>query len=511
MPIKSSIDQPAVLESPPASREPALADLKRKSVRGGTITFASQGARVFIQVASTAVLARLLTPNDYGIIGMVVSATALADYLRDLGLSTAAIQKQDLTHRQQSNLFWINVAMGLSLTAALAAASPLVARFYHQAEALWVTVALSASFLLGSLAAQSSAMLARNLWFGRQAVATISGALVTLAVGIALALNGFRYWSLVWGQLAGTATTTGFLFFLSPFRPGLPRRGTGMRDMLKFGAHITAFDFVSHFNRNLDRILIGHFWGAVPLGLYGRAYGLLMFPMNNLWTPINNVAFPALSRLQEQPMAYRKYYQRVTGLLALISMPCSAFLFVASGPVIQLVLGAKWVGVTPIFAVLAAVAFVQPVIALWVTVLLSRRLGRRYLQIGIFSAVCSCAGFLAGIHWGAVGVATGYAISTYVAAYPILAWAFRGTSLRFRDFWESVCRPLTAGVFATGVSLALSGRLQGYEAALQILAMSAIFLPAFILALCCLPGGRREIQRALELLPLRLRLKWAAQ
>ena len=151
---------------------------------------------------------------------MVVAATGFAGLLRDLGLSTAAIQKHNLTNAQQSDLFWINVALGLTLTVALAAASPLVVWFYHKPEVLWVTVALSTSFLIGSLAAQSGAMLVRNLWFGRQAAASISGALVSLSVSVILALNGFRYWALVWGQLAAAVPTTLLLFFLSPFRRG---------------------------------------------------------------------------------------------------------------------------------------------------------------------------------------------------------------------------------------------------------------------------------------------------
>jgi PST family polysaccharide transporter len=172
------------------------------------------------------------------------------------------------------------------------------------------------------------------------------------------------------------------------------------------------------------------------------------------------------------------------------------------------VLGAKWAGVAPIFAVLGTVAFVQPVLMLSGTVLLSRGMGSRYLHIGILNAASSAVGFLAGIHWGPVGVATGYATATYVTAYPILAWAFKGTALRFRDFWASVCRPMIASLFAVGISLAVSGRLQEYEAAWKILAMGAIFLPTFILVLWCLPGGTLEIQRALELLPEKLRLKW---
>lgn len=217
-----------------------LADLKRKSVRGGLITFASQGASVVIQLTSTVVLARLLSPDDYGVMAMVLAVTAFAGLFRDLGLSAAAIQKQTLTNAQQSNLFWINVALGFTLTVLLAAASPLVAWFYGKPEVRWVTVALSASFLIGSLSAQSGALLVREMRFGRQAVAGICGALVTLAVAATLALQEFRYWSLVWGQLAVAVTTTALLFALSPFRPGLPSRGMGLKAMLKFGENITA-------------------------------------------------------------------------------------------------------------------------------------------------------------------------------------------------------------------------------------------------------------------------------
>jgi PST family polysaccharide transporter len=367
---------------------------------------------------------------------------------------------------------------------------------------------LSANFLIGSLSTQSGALLVREMRFGRQAVATISGALVSLSVAVALALHGYRYWSLVWSQLASGLVSTSLMFVLSPFLPGLPSRGTGLRKMLKFGAHITAFDLVNYFHRNLDNILIGRYWGAGPLGLYSRAYALLMFPIANLRGPINAVGFPAMSRLQNQPADYRNYYHRVTSMLALASMPFTAFLFLAAEPIIKIALGSQWTGIIPVFGILAIVAFVQPVITLWGMVLMSRGMGRRYLSIGIFNMACSAAGFLAGIHWGPVGVATGYAVATYLTAYPVLAWSFRGTPLCFQDFLSSVWRPLMASVISILICFLASAWLGAGNALIQIIKDAGLFVPSYFVLFRVLPGGKDELRQFVQLLlPLLPRLR----
>lgn len=457
------------------------------------ITFVSTGASIAIQLASTVILARLLTPDDYGIIAMVQAVTAFAGLLRDLGLSTAAIQKENLTDAQQSNLFWINVAVGLTLTVGLAAGSPLVARFYHKPAVLWVTVALSTSFLIDSLAAQSNALLIRNLWFGRQAAARISGALVTLSTSIILALYGLGYWALVWGPIAGALATTFLLFFLSPFRPGLPGRGTGVGDMLRFGAHITAFDFVNYFQRNLDNILIGRFWGSESLGFYSRAYALLLFPINKLRGPINAVAFPALSRLQNQPEDFRAYYLRVTSLLALLSMPLTAFFFVASKPIIEIVLGSKWLAVAPIFSWLALAAFHQPASGFVGSLLLSLGRGRRYFQCGLFNAAVLSACFVIGLPWGAKGVAMAYAIGNYVIFYPWLRWAFHGSPVSFRDFISACATPAIVSFVAAGTVWLVRPYWAQYSSWAQVAAESLMFLVIWLAALGLTGSGREHI------------------
>jgi PST family polysaccharide transporter len=436
-------------------KDTLLRDLGRKSVRGGIFTIGSQAANFGIQLTSTVILARLLTPDDYGMLAMVMTVTAFAGLFRDLGLSSAAIQKKELTHPQQSNLFWLNVGMGLALTILVAALAPLVARFYGRPELTHVTMALSFTFLLGSLSTQHGARLVREMQFGRQAVCGIFGNLTALAVSIVLAIGGYSYWALVWGNLFGGVVITIMLLTLAPFRPSLPSRGTGLREMLKFGANVTAFDLVNYFQRNLDNLLIGRFSGSGPLGLYSRAYSLLMFPINAIRGPINAVAFPALSKLQDSPAEFRTYFLNTTSIIAWLSMPLTAFIFIASAPLVEFLLGKEWSGVSIIFSYLAIAAFIQPAAGFVGSLVLSLGQGRRYLQCGSFNAVVISIGFVIGIQWGPVGVAISYVICGYIVFYPWIWWALRESPVRFSDFLGACAFPaITSFVGMAGAWLA---------------------------------------------------------
>lgn len=479
-----------------------MADLKRKSVRGGAVTMVSQGVTIAIQLASTVILARLLSPEDYGVMAMVMAIVSFAGLFRDLGLSSAAIQKKDLTRAQQSNLFWLNVGMGTLLTMLVAAASPLVVWFYGKPELLGVTVALSFSFLIGSFGTQHGAMLVRNMQFGRKAIAGISGSIVTLAIAVILALQGFSYWSLVWGNLAGGLTTTTLLFMLSPFRPGWMARGTGVRDMLKFGANITAFDFVNYFHRNLDNILIGRFVGAGALGLYSRAYALLMLPINSIRGPINAVGFPALSQLQDRPEEFRKFSRKITGIIALLSMPLVAFLGVSSFWIIPLVLGPGWEESISIFSILAIAAFFQPVSSMRGQVMLSVNRADRYLRWGVANAVLTSLAFVIGLRWGVHGIAASYAIANTLILYPSVRYAFSGTPVRTRDFFLPLLRPAGASLGAVLGVLVVNGiSTRAEDVGISYIMTSVLVFSAIYAGLNCLTrAGRQEFLFPINLL-----------
>jgi PST family polysaccharide transporter len=418
-----------------------FSQLKRKSVHGGLVNVGAQAFTVSIQLISTVILARLLTPEDYGTLAMVTAVTAFASLFRDFGLSSAAIHKKGLTTAQQSNLFWLNVLTGGFLTLVVATSAPLVAIFYDKPELVDVTLVLSLSFIITSLGTQHGAMLVRKMQFVRSSGARVVGAFATLAISVVLALNGFSYWALVWGNVTGATVTTTLLLFLSPFRPKLPSRKSGVRELIGFGAHVTGFSFVNYFSRNLDNILIGRFVGADVLGHYSRAYQLLMFPIVNLRGPIESVAFPAMSQLDHKSQEFRFYYSKMVTLLALGTMPLMVWLYVSAAEVIYLVLGPNWGEVVPIFSVLAIVGFVQPVASTRGLIMLSSGQSRRYLYAGIMTAIIVSFAFCVGIFWGVLGLIWAYVIAEWVLFIPMHAYSLRGTSIHLSDLFLACAIP----------------------------------------------------------------------
>jgi PST family polysaccharide transporter len=452
-----------------------LQDLKRKSLRGGKVTVGAQAASIIIQLLSTVTLARLLSPADYGFVAMVMAVTGFVGLFRDFGLSAAAIQRTELTSAQQSGLFWLNVLIGGSLTILLATASPLVAWFYGEPKLMSITQALSITFLLASAGTQSGVSLVREMRFDKQAGATISGALVTLAVSVWAASRGMGYWALVWGNIVGTATSTGLLLWLSSFRPMWPRKNIGARSLVSFGASITAFDFVNYFQRNLDNILIGKLCTADVLGLYSRAYQLLMFPINAIRGPINSVAFPAMSKLQIERDKLRDYYLQTTTLIAFLSMPLCAFCYISVDPLVRILLGEKWIGVSSIFKWLAAAAFIQPAAGFSGSLVMSLGQGRRYLYGGIFNSIVICLGFAIGVQWGAIGVAMSYAITNYIILYPWLSYAFRKTPVTFIDFCSALKLPILVSIAGLAIAAPIALMIKGSPALLQLAILGASF------------------------------------
>jgi PST family polysaccharide transporter len=459
---------------------------------------AAQALVIVSQLTSTIVLARLLTPDDYGVIAMTMAIISFAGLFRELGLSSAAIQNKNLTRQLQCNLFWTNITVGLLLTLITYSIAPAVAWFYSRPELLPITQALSITFLISSFGTQNGADLVKNLKFGRKAIATVFGSLTTLIVAISLANKGYGYWSLVWSNLAGVSITSVLLVSLSNFRPGIPRKNSGLREALQFGANVTAFDVVNYFHRNLDRILIGKTVGSVELGFYSRAYSLLLFPIQAIRTPVNSVAFPIFSKLQERPSDLKDAFLRVVFGLACITMPLTAFLFGNSESVIELVLGKQWLESSPIFSVLAIAAFTQPVTGMSGSLLLSLGQSRRYFQCGLFNAVILSACFVAGLPWGALGVATAYAIGNYIILYPWLTRAFKNTPVTLGQFTKICLPPALSSAAAIAASMQICQQFK-LESLLWSLTANLLLFLIFFLGFLTLSRTARDAFKGLLL------------
>ncbi|MDP8208208.1 MAG: MOP flippase family protein [Candidatus Electryonea clarkiae] len=425
-------------------------DLARKSIHGGMTIMTAQVIKFVLDTAGTVVLARLLTPEDFGLIVMVTVVVGFAAMFKDAGLSMATIQKDSISHEQISTLFWINIILSTFLGVCVLAASPLVAKFYGRPELTAVTVVLSVSFIIKGLIIQHTSLLRRHMKFRALAVIQITSQIISLVVKIVLALLGWRYWALVGGSITTALTIALLTLFLCPWVPGKMERGAGVRDMLKFGGHLTGFSFVNYFARNLDNMLIGKYLGSQSLGLYSKAYNLLMLPISQINQPISAVAVPALSRLQNEPERYRKYYLKVLSHMTFITLPSVMFMIVMSENIILVLLGEQWIKASPIFSVLGISALVGVVIHTtgWLHISIGRT--DRMFKWGAFTSFFIVVSFFIGLPFGAIGVATAYTI-VFLLLSPFTLWyACKPTPVRVTGIitalWPTIFATLMVGV-----------------------------------------------------------------
>jgi len=397
-------------------------DLKRKTVRGGAIAFSAQGVKFVLGLASTAVLARLLSPRDFGVVAVVTAVTGFVALFKDFGLGAVTIQRKEIHATEVSALFWINAATGLVLVGITAALAPALAAFYEKPELLNVTLALSGVFLLGGLGVQHQALLRRQMRFLALAAIEIGALAIGLTVGVLAARGGAGFWALVYMHLTMEAVSLILTWTLCRWRPSRPGGFGAVRSMLGFGANLTGYNLLNYVARNLDKVLIGRVFGMAAAGLYDHAYRLLMLPLRQINAPATSVAISALSRLADEPDRYREAYFRFLDKIVLVTLPGVVFMIATSDWLVGIVLGPQWGGAATVFLVLGLTAIHQPVnqTAGWLFITQNR--SREQLGWGLISTVLIVGSILAGLPFGLLGVAAAYAGSGLLIRTPLLWW-----------------------------------------------------------------------------------------
>jgi PST family polysaccharide transporter len=455
------------------STEHLHANLKGRSLRGGLLTLSSQGTQFLFQSIATVLLARLLTPADFGLVAMVTAITGLGQAFADFGLSEATIQRQEISHAQVSTLFWINVGIGLALMLATAASAPVLAWFYREPRLKVITLVVSFTFLFGGLRVQHNALLKRQMRFLALAIRDIAAYAIAVPLAITMAWRGAGYWAIIALPLTLNFTQMALSWLLVRWIPGLPRRDANVGSMVSFGGKVAASYVIGNVNRSADSVLIGWHWGAHPLGLYSRAYNLLMLPVRQLSTPAGSVAVPAFSRLQNDPERFARYYLRMANLMMWITTPLFGFLFVAAQPVIILVLGHQWQEAAPVFRILVISALGQLLYESTIWLFVSRGESARLLKLLLVISPIIVGSFAIGLPFGIKGVAlTGSVV--LVGMFPwILKYAFHGTLLNLQRLGRAILCP---------IALSVAGIL-GAETALQLIAPQRVVAQLLVAAL----------------------------
>lgn len=476
------------------------ADLKKRSVRGGVVTLTAQACKFTLQMGSTAILARLLVPQDYGLIGMVAAVTGFVALFKDMGLSLATIQKAEINHRQTSTLFWVNVGVSSGIALLTAAIAPTVAWFFNEPRLTLITIVSAIGFIFGGLTVQHQALLNRQMRFTVLSAIDIVAMCFGVVCAIALAWYGAGYWALVVMQIAIAIAQMVGVWIACNWRPSLPQWKSGIRDLLTFGGNLTAFNIINYFSRNLDNILIGRYAGAQALGLYAKAYQLLLLPIQQINLPMTNVAIPALSRLQHEPEKYRAYYSKSIQVIVTVGMPIVAFLFVVADKLILLLLGSQWLDAVPIFQILSPAAFLDTfnVASGWVYISLGNT--ARLLRWSIFASTVNVIGFLIGIRWGAIGVATSFSITSILLRYPAYAYCFRSTPLQVKDLVQIVWKPAVAALTAGAISFAFNQFVSFDNLIVSLTISCCVYVLLYIGIWMVLPNGRQSLRDMLMVL-----------
>jgi len=482
-------------------------ELRHLAIRGAAATVSAQGVGLAIQIVGTILLARLLTPADFGIVAMVTTFSLLLMSFGSNGFAEAVIQPAQMNRFQASNLFWIVSAIGLVLTIGFAAAGSLLGRFYRNPLVANVTAAVSVAVFIGAASTIHLALLKRAMRFGAVSANDLVGRTVYTCTGILLAWRGWGYWALVASIVAQGLMTTMLAWWQCKWIPSWPRRGVGTRGMVVFAAKVYGRFSANYFSRNFDNLLVGWQFNAAALGFYKKAYDLFALSASQLTAPLHSVALATLSRLNQDPVRFRRYLANSLGIIAFVGMAVGADLTLVGKDLVRLVLGPKWLESGRIFQLFGSGIGVMLLYSTIGWIHLSIGKPGRWLRWTLVETVATVLLFVLALPWGPAGIAVAWSVSFWILLIPAFWYAGRpigfGVSSLIAAVWRYAAASLLAGLATAAIirGTPISASPAGAGAALEaVIIISALFITLYLGAVTVLHGGFAPIRQLTSLL-----------
>ncbi|WP_352637064.1 lipopolysaccharide biosynthesis protein [Mesorhizobium sp. M0145] len=420
------------------SNEHLTRDLGRRTASGGIIALCTQALILLTQVGYMALMARLLQPDDFGLVAMAASATAFVGVFADLGLSMVTIQRKEVDHDTISALFFVNLGVGFALMPLTWLMAPVATWLFNDSRVFHLILVLAVAIPITATGAQHKALLVRNMrWMSLQSV-NLGSLLCGFAVGIAMAWGwDFKYWSLAAATLTTALVGTVAQWMLSPWRPTKVANWKNARSAINFGIHYSGSQFTNYINRQSDNVLIGWKSGPGELGFYTRAYSLFMLPITLVSGPIGSVIIPMLSRLQTQPDKWARTYLSAMRLTLMMNTILCILITINAEQIVALVYGENWSKSGTILMVLSLslITSISGQFGGWALISVGR--ARELFIFSIFSSAIRFAAFLFAVQWGASGVALAWSITSWVFTPVLWIYATRDTKLRFADLMKA--------------------------------------------------------------------------
>ncbi|WP_427115764.1 lipopolysaccharide biosynthesis protein [Pseudarthrobacter scleromae] len=396
--------------------------LSQSAARGGITTIVVQALRMVISLGTTMVVARILSPGDFGLVAMVTSLAGLAEILRDFGLFNAAIQARSLTQGQKSNLLWLNFALGLTAAVIIYFSASAIAAFYDEPRLEQIVQLFSLTFIFNGLATQFRAEITRNLKFLQINLCEILPQLIACSVSIYLAYTGISYWALVIQHVITAFLGLILATTLSGWMPGLPSRKENMRKLMGYGSTLTGTQLLSYLVRNIDTIALGKIFGPTAVGFYDRAYQVLLLPLGQINAPLTRVAVPVLAKIQDDKIRFEAYLQRAQLVACYVTVTIFAITAALAPSIVVVLFGSNWSQSGDILRLLAVGGIFRSLMQITYWTYLAKGMTKTQLKFDLVVLPIVAACMLLGLTWGPLGVAAGHSVGYGLYWFIGLLW-----------------------------------------------------------------------------------------
>lgn len=432
----------------------------RKSFTSGILyTGVAKYSGVIISIVIGAILARLLSPEEFGIVALVTVFVSFFTLLSDFGLGPAVVQNQTLSSADVKSIFSFSILIGLLLSLLFFLSAPLIANFYNEPELVKVSRLLSLAILFHSLQIIPRSLLQKDLKFKQLGIITVVLQLITGAVAIFLAYIGFSYYALVIKSILLGAGFMLVFYILRPIKITWRINFLSIKKIIRFSSFQFMFNFINYFSRNADNILIGKYLGTAPLGYYEKSYRLMLLPVQNLTHVITPVMMPVLSKYQNNKTVIFNTYLKVVKILSLIGFPLSVFLYFSAPEIINIIFGPQWGQSIPVFKILALTVGIQMVLSSTGSIFQAVNRTDLLFISGLLSAVTMVGGIFYGIFVGesllyvGYGLIIAFSINFFQGFYFLIKKALGNSLLKFLKVFLF---PLLIAVILFPVNYAIS-------------------------------------------------------
>lgn len=427
--------------------------LAQRGARGAANALSGQLAKIVLNLASLAILARLISPEEYGLVAMVMAVMAIADVFRDFGLTPATIQAKTISSQERTNLWWINTALGILVAGGVALLAPMIAALYNDDRLVSITLVMSLNFVISGMSTQYIANLQREIQFGKIAINNIISSIVGLVAAVVMAINSFGVWALVVQGLA-IAVSSLFIFIIqTKWVPGPYDRSVSMRRFLNFGMPLMFSNLLNYFSGLVDVYMIGRVAGPEALGYFNRSSQAVRTPFNSLRSPLNNVAFSTLSKKQSSNAEVAILIEKGQILLAYPLTLIAGGLAAASSSLVVFFLGENWQAAAPFFAWIAITEGLNCLAMTAGWIFLIRGKSKGLMNLTIVSSINRTIFVIVGtLMIGPLGAVIGQAAAVMIQWPLSLIWVQRVTGVSTKALLVNSYRIFSVVFFSTGLN-----------------------------------------------------------